>query len=147
VLPLFIVWFGIGELPKDLIVLLGALFPMYVNTFAGIRGVDPKLGELARVLGLRRRELITQIVLPGALPQALTGMRLAVITSLIALVVGEQINANAGLGFMITQAEQFLQNSVILVSLIVYAILGVIADALVRMLERRALRWRVEFVQ
>jgi sulfonate transport system permease protein len=74
-------------------------------------------------------------------------MRLAVITSLIALVVGEQINANAGLGFMITQAEQFLQNSVILVSLIVYAILGVIADALVRMLERRALRWRVEFVQ
>jgi sulfonate transport system permease protein len=146
-LPLFIVWFGIGELPKDLIVLLGALFPMYVNTFAGIRGVDPKLGELARVLGLRRRELITQIVLPGALPQALTGMRLAVITSLIALVVGEQINANAGLGFMITQAEQFLQNSVILVSLIVYAILGVIADALVRMLERRALRWRVEFVQ
>ena len=147
VLPLFIVWFGIGELPKDLIVLLGALFPMYVNTFAGIRGVDPKLGELARVLGLRRRELITQIVLPGALPQALTGMRLAVITSLIALVVGEQINANAGLGFMITQAEQFLQNSVILVSLIVYAILGLIADALVRMLERRALRWRVEFVQ
>ena len=147
VLPLFIVWFGIGELPKDLIVLLGALFPMYVNTFAGIRGVDPKLGELAQVLGLRRRELITQIVLPGALPQALTGMRLAVVTSLIALVVGEQINANAGLGFMITQAEQFLQNNVIMVSLIVYAILGLIADSLVRMLERRALRWRHEFVQ
>jgi len=145
VLPLFIVWFGIGELPKDLIVLLGALFPMYVNTFAGIRGVDPKLGELAQVLGLRRRELIAHIVLPGALPQALTGMRLAVITSLIALVVGEQINANAGLGFMITQAEQFLQNNVIVVSLIVYAVLGVIADALVRMLERRALRWRREF--
>jgi sulfonate transport system permease protein len=146
VLPLFIVWFGIGELPKDLIVLLGALFPMYVNTFAGIRGVDPKLGELAQVLGLRRRELITQIVLPGALPQALTGMRLAVVTSLIALVVGEQINANAGLGFMVTQAEQFLQNNVIMVSLIVYAVLGLIADALVRMLERRALRWRREFV-
>jgi sulfonate transport system permease protein len=147
VLPLFIVWFGIGELPKDLIVLLGALFPMYVNTFAGIRGVDPKLGELARVLGLRRRELITQIVLPGALPQALTGMRLAVVTSLLALVVGEQINANAGLGFMITQAEQFLQNNVIMVSLIMYALPGLIADALVRALERRALRWRREFVQ
>jgi sulfonate transport system permease protein len=147
VLPLFIIWFGIGELPKDLIVLLGALFPMYVNTFAGIRGVDPKLGELAQVLGLRRRELITQIVLPGALPQALTGMRLAVVTSLLALVVGEQINANAGLGFMITQAEQFLQNNVIMVSLIMYAILGLIADALVRALERRALRWRREFVQ
>jgi sulfonate transport system permease protein len=87
VLPLFIVWFGIGELPKDLIVLLAALFPMYVSTFAGIRGVDPKLGELAQVLGLSRRELITQIVLPGALPQALSGMRLGVITSLVALVV------------------------------------------------------------
>ena len=66
VLPLFIIWFGIGELPKDLIVLLGALFPMYVNTFAGIRGVDPKLGELGKVLGLSRRELVTNIVLPGA---------------------------------------------------------------------------------
>jgi sulfonate transport system permease protein len=147
VLPLFIVWFGIGELPKDLIVLLGAMFPMYVNTFAGIRGVDPKLGELAQVLGLSRRELVTQIVLPGALPQALTGLRLGVVTSLLALVVGEQINANAGLGFMITQAEQFLQNNVIMVALIVYAVLGLTADALVRLLERRALRWRAEFVR
>ena len=147
VLPLFIVWFGIGELPKDLIVLLAALFPMYVNTFAGIRGVDPKLGEVAQVLGLRRRELITQIVLPGALPQALSGMRLGVVTSLLALVVGEQINANAGLGFMISQAEQFLQNSVIMVALLVYAILGLLADALVRLLGRRALRWRPEFTR
>ena len=147
VLPLFIVWFGIGELPKDLIVLLAALFPMYVNTFTGIRGVDPKLGELAQVLGLRRRELITQIVLPGALPQALSGMRLGVVTSLLALVVGEQINANAGLGFMISQAEQFLQNSVIMVALLVYAILGLLADALVRLLGRRALRWRPEFTR
>src|SRR5271165_695057 len=79
VLPLFIIWFGIGELPKDLIVLLGAFFPMYVNTFAGIRGVDPKLGELGQVLGLSRRELVTDIVLPGALPQALTGLRLSVV--------------------------------------------------------------------
>jgi sulfonate transport system permease protein len=145
VLPLFIVWFGIGELPKDLIVLLGALFPMYVSTFAGIRGVDPKLGELAQVLGLHRHELVTQIVLPGALPAALTGLRLGVVTSLLALVVGEQVNANAGLGFMITQAEQFLQNNVIMVTLIVYAVLGLAADALVRLLERRALRWRRDF--
>jgi sulfonate transport system permease protein len=119
ILPLFIVWFGIGELPKDLIVLFGALFPMYVNTFAGIRGVDPKLGELARVLGLSHAETIRHIVLPGALPQALAGLRLGVVSSLLALVVGEQINANAGLGFMITQAESFLQNNIIMVALIV----------------------------
>jgi sulfonate transport system permease protein len=147
VLPLFIIWFGIGELPKDLIVLLGALFPMYVNTFAGIRGVDPRLGELGQVLGLSRRELVTNIVLPGALPQALTGLRLSVVASLLALVVGEQINANAGLGFMITTAQEFLENNIIMVCLIVYAILGLAADALVRMLERRALVWRGDFVR
>jgi sulfonate transport system permease protein len=144
-LPLFIIWFGIGELPKDLFVLLGALFPMYVNTFAGIRSVDPKLGELGRVLGLSRRELVTNIVLPGALPQALAGLRLAVVSSLLALVVGEQLNANAGLGFMITQAESFLQNNIIMVALIVYAILGMLADWAVRVLERKALAWRPDF--
>jgi sulfonate transport system permease protein len=144
-LPLFIVWFGIGDLPKDLIVLLGALFPMYVNTFAGIRSVDPKLRELGQVLGLSRRELVWHVVLPGALPQALTGLRLSVVGSLLALVVGEQINANAGLGFMINQAESFLANNIIVVALIVYAILGLIADALVRLIERKALAWRQEF--
>ncbi len=147
VLPLFIVWFGIGELPKDLIVLLGALFPMYVNTFAGIRGVDPKLRELGQVLGLSRRELVTRIVLPGALPMAFSGLRLSVVSSLLALVVGEQINANAGLGFMITTAQQFLENNIIMVCLIVYAILGLLADAAVRALERKTLAWRHEFVQ
>jgi sulfonate transport system permease protein len=147
VLPLFIVWFGIGELPKDLIVLLATLFPMYVATFAGIRGVDPKFRELAQVLGLSRRELVTQIVLPGALPMTFAGLRLSVISSLLALVVGEQINANAGLGFMITTAQQFLENNIIMVCLIVYAILGLIAETLVRMLERRVLAWRPEFGQ
>ena len=144
-LPLFIVWFGIGDLPKDLIVLLGALFPMYINTFAGIRSVDPKLGELGQVLGLSRWELVWHVVLPGALPQALTGLRLSVIASLLALVVGEQINANAGLGFMMNQAETFLANNVIVVALIVYALLGVIADSIVRLVERKALAWRQEF--
>jgi sulfonate transport system permease protein len=146
-IPLFIVWFGIGDLPKILIVVLGALFPMYVNTFAGIRGVDPKLGELGRVLGLSRWELVRHVVLPGALPSALTGLRLSVVGSLLALVVGEQINANAGIGFMITTAEQFLENNIIVVCLIVYAILGLLADGVVRAVERRALAWRREFAQ
>jgi len=146
-LPLFIVWFGIGNFPKDLIVALGALFPMYINTFAGIRSVDQKLGELGQVLGLSRWELVRHVVLPGALPQALTGLRLAVVGSLLALVVGEQINANAGLGFMITTAQEFLENNIIMVCLIVYAILGLLVDWAVRVVERRALAWRREFVQ
>jgi sulfonate transport system permease protein len=146
-IPLFIVWFGIGQLPKVLFVVLSALFPMYVNTFAGIRGVDSKLGELGHVLGLRRTEMIRHIVLPGALPAALTGLQLSVVFSMIALVVGEQINATSGLGFMITQAEQFLNNSVIMVALIVYAILAVLANGAVRLLERKALAWRRDFGQ
>jgi sulfonate transport system permease protein len=146
-IPLFITWFGIGTMPKILIVVLGALFPMYVATFAGIRGVDPKLGELGRVLGLSRWELVRHVVLPGSLPSAFTGLRLSVIGSLLALVVGEQINANAGIGFMITTAEQFLENNIIVVCLIVYAILGLLADGAVRMVERRALSWRREFAQ
>ena len=144
-IPLFIVWFGIGELPKVLFVLLSALFPMYLNTFAGIRGVDRKLGELGQVLGLRRSEIIRHVVLPGALPAALTGLQLSVVASMLALVVGEQINATSGLGFMITQAQQFLNNSVIMVALIVYAILGLVLNGLVRLLERRALAWRRGF--
>jgi sulfonate transport system permease protein len=146
-IPLFIVWFGIGQLPKVLFVVLSALFPMYVNTFAGIRGVDSKLGELGQVLGLRRTQMIRHIVLPGALPAALTGLQLSVVFSMIALVVGEQINATSGLGFMITQAEQFLDNSVIMVALIVYAILALLANGAVRLLERKALAWRREFGQ
>jgi sulfonate transport system permease protein len=147
VLPLFIVWFGIGELPKDLIVLLGALFPMYVNTFVGIRSVDSKLLELSKVLGLSHWERIRHIILPGSLPQAFAGLRLGVVSSLLALVVGEQINANAGLGFMINQAESFLQNNIIVVALIVYAILGLLADWIVRVIERKALAWRPDFNQ
>jgi sulfonate transport system permease protein len=146
-IPLFIVWFGIGELPKVLFVMLSALFPMYLNTFAGIRGVDSKLGELGHVLGLRRSEMIRHIVLPGALPQALTGLQLSVVASMLALVVGEQINASSGLGFMITQAQQFLNNSVIMVALIVYAILGLLANGAVRLLQRKALAWRRDFGQ
>ncbi len=146
-IPLFIVWFGIGELPKVLFVMLSALFPMYINTFAGIRGVDSKLGEVGQVLGLNRREMLRHIVLPGALPAALTGLQLSVVFSMLALVVGEQINATSGLGFMITQAQQFLDNSVIMVALIVYAILGLLANGAVVLLQKKALAWRRDFGQ
>jgi sulfonate transport system permease protein len=140
--PVFIVWFGIGTLPKILLVALGAAIPLYLNTFAGIRGVDGRLGELGRSLGLNRRETLVHIILPGALPETLVGLRQSLGVAWLALVVAEQVNANAGLGFMINQGTQFDQNNVIFVALIVYTILGLLTDWLVRMLERRALRWR-----
>jgi len=141
-IPVFIVWLGIGELPKVLLIALGAAIPLYLNTFAGIRNVDAKLAEAGQSLGLTRAEMIRHIILPGALPQMLVGLRQSLGVAWLALVVAEQINANAGLGFMISQATQFLRNDVIFVALLVYCLLGLITDALVRLLERRALAWR-----
>jgi sulfonate transport system permease protein len=146
-IPVLIVWFGIGEIPKVALVALGAMFPLYLNTYAGIRGVDAKLADLGQVLALRRGELVRHIVLPGALPQALVGMRQSLGVAWIALVVAEQINADAGLGFMISQAQQFLQFDVIVVALLVYCVLGLLTDAVVRLLERRALAWRRGFLE
>jgi sulfonate transport system permease protein len=140
--PVFIVWFGIGQLPKLLLIALGAAIPLYLNTFAGIRGVDGKLAELGQVLGLSRRELIRHVVLPGALPEMLVGLRQSLGVAWLSLVVAEQLNTNSGLGFMINQATQFLQNDVIFVVLLVYTILGLLTDWLVRRIERRALVWR-----
>ena len=141
-IPVFIVWFGIGELPKVILIALGTAIPLYLNTFAGIRSVDARLVEAGRSLRLRRSELIRHVILPGALPQALTGLRQSLGVAWLALVVAEQVNANAGIGFIISQATQFLRNDVILVALAVYAVLGLLTDALVRLLERRALAWR-----
>jgi sulfonate transport system permease protein len=146
-IPVFIVWFGIGELPKILLITIAATIPLYLNTFAGIRSVDGKLAEVGRVLHLRRRELIRHIVLPGALPQLFVGLRLSLGASWLALVVAEQINASAGLGYMINQGEQFDRNDVIFVCLLVYCVLGLLTDALVRLLERRALAWRRGFLE
>jgi sulfonate transport system permease protein len=144
--PLFIVWFGIGQGPKIILIAIGAAIPLYLNAFAGIRSVDPKLRELSQVLQLNRRELITRIVLPGAMPQILVGLRQSLGVAWLALVVAEQINTNAGLGFMISQATQFLRSDVIMVALLVYCVLGLLTDWLVRILERRVLSWRRSFV-
>ena len=140
--PLFILWFGIGEAPKIGMVALGATFPIYLNLFAGIRGVDGKLLEAGRVFGLNRSGLIWNIVLPGALPSALVGLRYALGTAWLSLVVAEQINATAGIGYLINDARDFLRTDIIVVGLLVYALLGLAADMAVRAVERRALAWR-----
>jgi sulfonate transport system permease protein len=139
---LFIVWFGIGELPKIILIAIGAAIPLYLNTFAGIRSVDSKLAETGQVLGLSKAELIRHVILPGALPQILVGLRQSLGVAWLALVVAEQINTSAGLGFMINQATQFLDIPVIMVALCTYAVLGLITDWIVRILERKALTWR-----
>jgi sulfonate transport system permease protein len=141
-IPLFILWMGIGELPKITLIAMGVLFPLYLNTYAGIRSVDRRLVEAAQTFGLSRTSLVRNVILPGALPQALTGLRLSLGVAWLSLIVAETLAADAGLGWMINDAREFLQTDVIVVGLVVYSLLGLATDAIVRMLERRALAWR-----
>ncbi len=139
--PLVIVWFGIGEPTKVLLVALAVTFPVYINTHAAIRAVDSRFVELATTRGLGRLALIRRVVLPGALPGFLTGLRFATSISWLVLVVAEQINATAGIGYLMTQARTVARTDVILVGLAVYALLGLVSDTLVRLIERKALSW------
>ena len=141
-IPLFIIWFGIGEEPKVYLIALGVLFPLYLNTYAGIRHLDPKLLELGAALQLRRIDLLRTIIVPGALPQILVGMRQSLGIAWLSLVVAEQINANAGLGFIVNNAREFLRTDIVIFGLLLYSILGLITDSIVRLLEARALRWQ-----
>jgi len=141
-IPLLILWAGIGEEPKIILLVFGVAFPLYLNVHSGIRNVDSDLVEATRALGFTRLERLWHVVLPSAVPQTLVGVRQGLGIAWIALIVAEQFNANGGLGFMINNAREFLRTDIIVVGLVVYAILGLVTDAVVRLLERRALRWR-----
>jgi sulfonate transport system permease protein len=144
--PLFVIWFGIYEEPKLLIISLGAAVHIYINVYGGIRNVDARLVEAGTVLGLGRRQMLIHVIIPGALPQALIGLRMAIGTSWLLLVVAEQINATHGLGHLLDYGTQFLRTDVIVMVLAIYAVLGLLSDLLVRYLERKALSWRQAFV-
>lgn len=144
-IPLFIIWLGIGEAPKVALIALGVAFHLYLNVYAWIRGVDAQLIEAGESLGLNRWGLVRHVVLPGALPGAMTGLRYSLATAWLALVFGESINADAGIGFLMNQAREFFRTDVIVVCLVVYAFLGLTADVIVRTLERLLLQWRPTF--
>lgn len=141
-IPLFILWFGIGELPKVLLVALGVVFPLYLNTFSAIRQVDPKLFETADALGFSFGQRLTRIIVPSAAPQVLVGFRQSLAIAWLTLIVAEQINADKGIGFLINNARDFLRIDVIIFGLTVYALLGIVTDGIVRLIERRALRYQ-----
>lgn len=145
--PLFIVWFGIGETPKVAPIAFATVFPVYLNLYSGIRSVDLRLLDAAKSFGLSRAEQIWHVVLPSALPSLLVGLRYALSVSILVLVVAEQINASAGLGYLINNARDFMRTDIIVVCLMVYAILGLSADWLVRAIEARALIWRPSIVE
>ncbi|WP_278261758.1 ABC transporter permease subunit [Nocardia sp. AG03] len=141
-IPLFIIWFGIGEEPKVYLIALGVFFPLYLNTFSGIRQLDPKLLELGSALELGLVERLRLLILPGALPQILVGVRQSLGIAWLSLIVAEQINASAGLGFVVNNAREFLRTDIVVFGLVIYSLLGLLTDSIVRLLERRALRWR-----
>jgi sulfonate transport system permease protein len=145
IIPLVILWFGIDESAKVFLVAIGVLFPIYLNTFHGIRMVDRGLIEMGRVYGLSPLALYLRVVLPGALPSILVGLRYALGIMWLTLIVAETISAQAGIGYMTMNAREFLQTDVVLLGIIIYALLGKAADLLTRAVERRALAWHPSF--
>jgi sulfonate transport system permease protein len=144
--PLFILWFGIGETPKIALIALGGTFPIYLNLFSGIRSVDKKLVEAGNCFGLNQAALIRHVILPGALPSFLVGLRYSLGIAWLSLVVAEQVNATAGIGYLIDNARDYMRTDIIVVCLLVYSVLGLTTDFIVRTLERYALAWRPSFI-
>jgi sulfonate transport system permease protein len=140
-IPLVILWFGIDEKSKLFLVALGVFFPVYTNTFHGIRSVDANLIEMARSYGLKGFALYRHVVLPGALPSILVGVRFALGLMWVTLIVAETISAQSGIGYMTMNAREFLQTDVVVVGILLYAALGKLADLLAKGLERVTLRW------
>ena len=144
-IPLVILWFGIDETAKLFLVALGVFFPIYLNTYHGVRTVDPQLIEMARVYGLSRRRVFFEVVLPGALPSILVGLRYGLGITWLTLIVAETISASSGIGYLTMNAREFLQTDVVVLGILIYAALGKLADSGARLLERRWLAWHPTF--
>ncbi|AJY28369.1 binding--dependent transport system inner membrane component family protein [Burkholderia thailandensis 34] len=140
-IPLVILWFGIDEKAKLFLVALGVFFPVYINTYHGIRSVDAGLVEMARSYGVKGFALYRDVILPGALPSILVGVRFALGLMWVMLIVAETISAQSGIGYMTMNAREFLQTDVVVVGILLYAALGKLADVLAKWLERAMLRW------
>ncbi len=140
-IPLVILWFGIDEAAKLFLISVAVFFPIYLNTFHGIRNVDPGLIEMARTYGLNRWQLYWQVILPGALSSILVGLRFSLGLMWVILIVAETISAQEGIGYLTMNAREFLQTDIVLVGILLYALLGKLADLFARGLEHYWLRW------
>ncbi len=144
-IPLVILWFGIDESAKLFLVALGVFFPIYLNTLHGIRTVDPQLIEMGRIYGMSNAELFRRVIFPGALPSIFVGVRFALGIMWLTLIVAETIAASSGLGYMAMQAREFMLIDVVVLSILIYALLGKLADSTARILERFTLSWHPAF--
>lgn len=144
-IPLVILWFGIGEEAKLFLTSLGVLFPVYLNTYHGVKNVDRGLIEMGRIYGMSNWSLFRKVIFPGALPSIFVGLRYALGIMWLTLIVSESIAANSGIGYMANTAREFMMTDVVVLSLVIYALLGKLADVVARALERRALGWNAAY--
>jgi sulfonate transport system permease protein len=147
IIPLVILWFGIGEEAKIFLVSIGVFFPVYINTYHGVRTIDPTLVEMARVYGLGPVALFWRVVLPGALPSIFVGLRYGLGIMWLTLIVAETISASSGIGYMTMNAREFLQTDVVLLGIIIYALLGKLSDVIIKLFERAALSWHPSYAR
>ena len=144
-IPLVILWFGIDESAKLFLTSLGVFFPVYINTFHGVRTVDPQLVEMARSYGMSSWDLFRRVILPSALPSIFVGVRYALGIMWLTLIVAETIAASSGIGYMAMHAREFMLVDVVVLAIVIYALLGKLADSSVRLLERLCLAWHPAF--
>jgi sulfonate transport system permease protein len=140
--PLVILWFGLGETAKLFIVAVTVVFPVYLNTFHGVRSVDPQLVEMARTYHVSGFALYREVILPGALPSILVGLRFALGMSWLVLIVAETIGAEQGLGYVAMNAREFMQMDTLVLTIVLWALLGKLADVLAASVEQRLLPWQ-----
>ena len=143
--PLLIIFMGIGEGPKVLLITLGVGIAIYVNTYGGIRNVDRQIVEMAKVVGASRVQMVRDVILPGAMPGFLVGLRLGLSSAWLSLIFAETINTTEGIGFLMSRAQTLLQFDISLLVIVIYAVAGLLSYALVKLLERRLLSWRLGF--
>lgn len=146
-IPLVILWFGIGETAKVFLVALGVFFPIYMNTLHGIRSIDPDLIEMAKVYGLRGLALYRHVIMPGALSSILVGLRYALGFMWLTLIVAETISADSGIGYMAMNAREFMRLDVVVLAILVYAALGKLSDSMAKWLERLLLKWHPNYAE
>jgi len=146
-IPLVILWFGIGEESKLFLTSLGVLFPVYLNTYHGVRNVDRDLIEMGKVYGMSGWTLFRKVIFPGALPSIFVGLRYALGTMWLTLIVSESIAASAGIGHMANNAREFMMTDVVVLALVIYAVLGKLADVVARALERQMLKWNPAYAK
>lgn len=144
-IPIVILWFGVGEEAKIFLVSIGILFPIYINTYHGIRSVDKGLIEMGHVYGLSEWHMFTKVILRGAMPSILVGVRYGLGVMWLTLIVAETVAATSGIGYMAMNAREFMQLDIVVLAILLYALLGKLADAAAKGLENRMLQWNVNY--